>query len=69
MHDVLGYSESDEMSREKLDLLYRVLDTNRDGFLDTNELERVQLDVMHHGFASSKLSVDVTLCGGSSMWL
>jgi hypothetical protein len=49
VYDALGYSDSDELSREKVDVLYRVLDTNRDGFLDAHELERVQYDIMHYG--------------------
>lgn len=48
---VLGRHAAD-FSTEKLDLVFRTLDSNRDGFLDQKELERVSQEILNHGCAS-----------------
>ena len=48
---VLGRHASD-FSTEKLDLVFRILDSNRDGFLDEVELRRVSQEILNHGCAA-----------------
>jgi Ca2+-binding EF-hand superfamily protein len=48
VRDTLGH-HAQHFSTEKLDLVFRTLDNNRDGFLDESELERVSQDILNHG--------------------
>jgi hypothetical protein len=50
VRSVLGRHVQD-FSTEKLDLVFRTLDSNRDGFLDESELERVSQELLTHGCA------------------
>lgn len=41
-----GTSTASTLSKEKLDVLYRVLDTDKDGLLDVSELERHHAELL-----------------------
>ena len=56
VRQVLGRHAAD-FSTEKMDLVFRTLDSNRDGFLDEAELKRVSREILNHGCAAVITSV------------
>jgi hypothetical protein len=64
---VLG-PHAKEFSTEKLDLVFRTLDSNRDGFLDEDELERVAQEILNHGCAFYHLVVHSACFEGLHGW-
>ena len=56
VNEALGEESGRTMSYDEIGLLYRVLDTNSDGWIDINELYRVRSQV---SFASSSSEGDM----------